>query len=282
MDGFLEDCLISTVTGSGILLDKASGWVIRRNHLYGIGVNGIDLSKGFATLVEGNYIEDFGLQAGSGTWYSGITLTQLDGRGSQVVNNFIGTSEPSSSVGAYVYLLVKADSSQSDAKVIVANNLVNGPVSPTNKGYGLYFDVSSGGKLRVYDAANHVKSINTLRQSYAGVLIQATTRQRVLSIASSATPSIDADSCDQYNITALSAPITSVTITGAPTDGQRLLLRIKDNGTARALAFGSGIIGSGAAALPTTTVAGKTHHVGLTYDAAAAKWVALAVDATGY
>lgn len=282
MDGFCVDNLISTVTGNGILLDKASGWVIRRNHLYGIGVSGIDLSRGFATLVEGNYIEDFGLQASNGVWYSGITLTQLDGRGSHIVDNFIGTTEPSASVGAYVYLLAKAGSSQTDAKVIVANNLVNGPASPTNKGYGLYFDVASGGTLRVYDTANHVKSVNTLRQTYAGVLLQAASRQRVLSTASSATPSIDADSCDLYSITALAAAITSVTITGTPADGQKLLLRIKDNGTARALAFGSGIVASGAAALPTTTVAGKTHHIGLTYDAAAAKWVALAVDSTGY
>lgn len=105
---------------------------------------------------------------------------------------------------------------------------------------------------------------------------------RIGSTASSATPSISCDSYEQYNITALAAAITSVTITGTPTDGQKLLLRIKDNGTARALAFGSGIVASGAAALPTTTVAGKTHHIGLTYDAAAAKWVALAVDSTGY
>ena len=105
---------------------------------------------------------------------------------------------------------------------------------------------------------------------------------RIGTVASSGTPSIDCDLYDQYNITALAAAITSITITGTPTDGQRLLIRIKDDGTARAVSTGASIISSGTASFITNTVISKTHMMGIIYDAAAAKWVTLAADATGY
>lgn len=105
---------------------------------------------------------------------------------------------------------------------------------------------------------------------------------RIGSTESSATPSINSDSVDQYNITALAAAITSVTITGTPTDGQKLLIRIKDNGTARAIAWGSSFVSSGSATLLTTTVLNKTHLSGFIYDSTAAKWVCVAADSAGY
>jgi hypothetical protein len=60
------------------------------------------------------------------------------------------------------------------------------------------------------------------------------------------------------------------------------MIRIKDNGTARAITWGTSFVSSGVATLLATTVASKTHRVGLIYDSAAAKWVCVAVDATGY
>ncbi len=106
----------------------------------------------------------------------------------------------------------------------------------------------------------------------------------VSSITSSATPSINTDTTAQFNITALAAAITSMTtnLTGTPQDGQTLMIRIKDNGTARAITWGTSFASSGVATLLTTTVISKTHTVGLLYDATSAKWVCLAVDATGY
>lgn len=105
---------------------------------------------------------------------------------------------------------------------------------------------------------------------------------RIGSVTSTATPSINTDIYDQYNITALATNITSVTITGTPTDGQKLMLRIKDNGTARAITWGASFVSSGTATLLTTTVVNKTHLVGLLYDSAAAKWVCIAADSLGY
>jgi hypothetical protein len=107
---------------------------------------------------------------------------------------------------------------------------------------------------------------------------------RVNTTASSATPSINTDTTDQFTITALAAAITSMTtnLTGTPVDGQKLTIRIKDNGTARTITWGASFISSGVATLLATTVISKTHMIGLVYDSAAAKWVCMAVDATGY
>lgn len=105
---------------------------------------------------------------------------------------------------------------------------------------------------------------------------------RIGTIASTATPSINLDLYDQYNITALAIAITSVTLSGSFVDGQRLLVRIKDNGTARSITWGASFLNSGVAQLPTTTVVSKTHLVGLIYDAVATKWICVASDVTGY
>lgn len=107
---------------------------------------------------------------------------------------------------------------------------------------------------------------------------------RVNTTASSATPAINTDTTDMFTITALAAAITSMTsgLTGTPIDGQRLTIRIKDNGTARAITWGTSFINSGVASLLGTTVVNKTHLISLLYDLAAAKWVCVACDAVGY
>lgn len=123
---------------------------------------------------------------------------------------------------------------------------------------------------------------NATERAAVATLTNKRITPRVGSVASSATPTIDCGLYDQFNITALAAAITGVTITGTPTDGQKLLVRIKDNGTARALAWGTSFMSSGTATLPTTTAVSKTHLVGFIYDSTAAKWVCVAADATGY
>lgn len=107
---------------------------------------------------------------------------------------------------------------------------------------------------------------------------------RINSTASSATPSINTDTTDEYDITALAAAITSMTtnLTGTPVNGQQLMIRCKDNGTARAITWGTSFASSGVATLLATTVASKTHYIGLRYDSTTAKWICIAVDATGY
>jgi hypothetical protein len=99
---------------------------------------------------------------------------------------------------------------------------------------------------------------------------------RVSSAASTATLTPDIASFDQYNLTAQAAGLTIAAPTGTPVDGNKLIIRILDNGTARALTWNATytVIGT---TLPTTTVINKTTYVGCIYNANNTRWDVIAV-----
>jgi hypothetical protein len=95
---------------------------------------------------------------------------------------------------------------------------------------------------------------------------------------SSITP--DASLFDNYMINALGASGTINAPSGTPVDGQRLVIRIEDNGVARGLAF-SGATGAYRAVgtiLPTVTTASKVTYVGCQYNSADSFWDVVAVS----
>ena len=100
---------------------------------------------------------------------------------------------------------------------------------------------------------------------------------RIGTTASSATPTPNADTDDTYTITDLAAGATFGAPAGTPTDGQKLLIRIKDNATARALAFNA-IYRAVGVTLPTTTVISKTLYIGCIYNLADTKWDVIAIS----
>ena len=109
--------------------------------------------------------------------------------------------------------------------------------------------------------------------TYIASLAQTFTNKRVTPrvsfIASSATPSIDSDSCDIFKITGLAVNITSVTITGTPTDGQKLTVSIV--GTAnRSIVWGSQFA-NGNQKLPTMATTGHM-NVEFVYDTDTLLW----------
>lgn len=94
---------------------------------------------------------------------------------------------------------------------------------------------------------------------------------RVSTEASNATPAIAADTNDIHTITALAAAATFGAPTGTPTQGQKIIYRIKDNGTARALSWNA-IYRAMGTALPSTTVVNKTLYLGFIYNSTDSKW----------
>lgn len=89
---------------------------------------------------------------------------------------------------------------------------------------------------------------------------QTTTNKRVTPrvyayAAPGATPTINTDTYDVVNMTAIAAAITSLTtnLSGTPTSEQFLQLNFTDDGTARAITFGASFAAS-TITLPTTTV----------------------------
>jgi hypothetical protein len=81
---------------------------------------------------------------------------------------------------------------------------------------------------------------------------------------------------DQVIITAQAAGLTLANPTGTALDGWGLVIRIKDDGTARSISYGTQYRAIGVT-LPTTTVISKTLYLGMIFNNADTKWDVVAV-----
>lgn len=81
---------------------------------------------------------------------------------------------------------------------------------------------------------------------------------------------------DMVIITAQNTNFTLANPTGTAQDGAGIVIRIKDNGTARTIAYGSQYRGVGLT-LPATTVINKTLYLGMIYNSADTKWDVVSV-----
>lgn len=97
------------------------------------------------------------------------------------------------------------------------------------------------------------------------------------SIASTATPAPTGDgNRNEYYVTAAAANMTVSAPSGTPVNGNSLLMRFKDNATARTITWNAIFRGIGVA-LPTTTVISKNLYVGFRYNSTDSKWDCIAV-----
>lgn len=118
---------------------------------------------------------------------------------------------------------------------------------------------------------------NATERAATATLTNKRVTPRIGTTASSSTPTPNADTDDEYTVTALAANATFGAPAGTPTNGQSLIIRIKDNGTARTLAFNA-IYRAVGVTLPTTTVISKTIYLGMIYNSADTKWDVLGVN----
>lgn len=100
--------------------------------------------------------------------------------------------------------------------------------------------------------------------------------RRVSSVASTATLTPVYGSYDDYIVTALAANITIADPTGTPKEGQQFIIRLKDNGTARTITWGTAYRVIGVTS-PITTVVNKTVYIGGKYNSTDAKVDIIAV-----
>ncbi|OGL22408.1 hypothetical protein A2707_03740 [Candidatus Saccharibacteria bacterium RIFCSPHIGHO2_01_FULL_45_15] len=94
---------------------------------------------------------------------------------------------------------------------------------------------------------------------------------RVTGVASSATITPNVATDDMYKVTALAANASFAVPTGTPSPAQKLIIRIKDNGIARAVTWDA-IYRAMGTPLPLTTFAGKTLYCMFIYNADDTKW----------
>jgi hypothetical protein len=154
---------------------------------------------------------------------------------------------------------------------LVFSTTADGASSPTER-----MRITSAGDVGIGNTPSGSYKLEVTGKTYAsGGFVP-----RPTSITSASTITPTSDASDQYNVTALAVPATLAAPSGTPTDGQRLTIRIKDNGTARALTWTTGSSGSYRAigvTLPTTTVISKTVYIGCIYNTADSRWDAVAV-----
>lgn len=156
--------------------------------------------------------------------------------------------------------------------------------------YTIYFGSYALGTAKKYNTANGWVSLagdiyySTLTSSVNKIVVTDGTGKipssllpkyinRVAYITSSATPMYSIDSADSISITALAEAITNMStyLSGVPYDFMPLTFRIKDNGTSRAIAWGSLFENKGAT-MPTATTLGKVHTVKFLYNSVTSKF----------
>ena len=142
-----------------------------------------------------------------------------------------------------------------------------------------YAAPGTSGNLLTSDGTNWTSAAPVVTASSTTTFTNKRITPRVTSIASNATWSPSADTDDVYEITAQAAAVTTISNpSGTPVDCQKLIIRVKDNGTARALTWsGTQWRASSDLALPTTTILSKTLYLGFIYNSADTKWDLLAL-----
>lgn len=163
-----------------------------------------------------------------------------------------------------------------------ANATPMGPTGPTGP-------TGSTGSTGIVSVTGPVTNSGTSTSAIIGVdstvvittgtqtLTNKRVTKRVTSITDSATPTPNADTDDMYLVTALTQTATFGAPTGTPTQGQQLMIRVKDNGTARTLAWNAIYRASADLSLPLITVVSKTMYLGFIYNSTDVKWDLISV-----
>ena len=125
----------------------------------------------------------------------------------------------------------------------------------------------------IQDSANMTFNGTTLTVTEIG---STRVNPRTSSTASTATLTPDISSNDQYNLTAQAVALAVAAPIGTPVDGNKIIIRILDNGTSRAITWNATYTAIGST-LPTATAVSKMTYVGCIYNAANTRWDVVAV-----
>lgn len=265
-----------TFTGTG-----ASGSLASTDFgmLYSPTVNGT--SSGTATLsTEG--IKFQAIAGSGGTISSRTGITIVDATGAGTVTNQTGINIGSlakggtSNIGitiakANTYSLQLSGTDGTAAAGITFGTDTNLYRSTTNT-------LKTDDNLIVAAAGTAANSVATIDATQT--LTNKRNSKRTGNTTSSATPTINTDNIDVYELTAQSAAITSFTtnLSGTPVRGDTLTITITDNGTARAITWGASFESGGTQTLPSTTVISTKLVVMFQWNVATTKWRCIAAS----
>lgn len=172
-----------------------------------------------------------------------------------VFSNYASTATSGSSIGLHL----TPTYNQASGTAANTDLLVNRTETAIGSGAQLLMDLQVGGVSKF--------KVNNLGAITATAAATLRITQRVQSVADAATITPNADADDFVDITAIAQAFTIANPSGTPTNGQALLIRIKDSGGARGITWGSAYF-AGGVALPSTTVSTKILTLGFVYNTA--------------
>jgi len=259
------------------------------------GMNASVYSSGtpadFFSLNNGVYFSghDGDVTIGSGNGYKTYLAWGTSGNNAHVINatgaiglntNITGTTN----FGTSGQVLTSAGSAATPTWTTPATGTVTSVGGTgTVSGISLSGTVTSSGNLTLggtLDLSSPPAIGGTTPNTGVFSLISSTRiNPRLTNTTSTATLTPASDSNDQVSVTALAVGMTIAIPSGTPVGGQKLTIRIKDNGTAQTLTWttsagGYRVIGC---TLPTTTVASKVIYVGCIYNATESFWDVVSV-----
>lgn len=206
-----------------------------------------------------------------------LTFTQTQGAGvysagygTNLITNVFSADTTSSSALVSKLLLTSQLAGKAGTS---ATFTVNG----TSMALGTSSTVTSAAGTLTGIALN--SSVVTSSLTAVGTVTTGTINCRIAptytTIVSSPTITINTDAYSAYGVMSLSTAATFTTPTGTPVPYQPLIIRVKDNGTARTLSFTTGTNGfrfSSDAPAPTTTTISKTMYLGFRWNEVDSKW----------
>lgn len=167
--------------------------------------------------------------------------------------------------------LVKIKLDVKDAAYISANPtkvlLLNEPIY-RNDGLVAYGDgVTPLSGLTFYPLFNSpVDSVN----GQTGTVVLP----RVTVTTTATTVTLNLNTTDELDVTALASNLTIATPSGIPRDGQKIIYRIKDNGTSRTITLDSAFVSL--VSVPAATTISKVTLIGARWAEARSKWEIIA------
>jgi hypothetical protein len=178
-------------------------------------------------------------------------------------------------VGTVIQVNDAVISNSTNGDISIFNNVGTGRIKfASNAATTPQMILSETGNLLVGTTSDSTYKLDVTGQGrFTQGIVYTRLNPTTTTVASTATLTPDVSLGDLFTITAQAVGLSVANPTGTPVNGQKMIIRIEDNGTARAITWsGTQYRASTDLALPTTTIATKTMYLGFIYNSTDTKW----------